>query len=82
MRDLETKESVLQEIIDLMDAREGDDLKKHPKLMAASLEVEKPEIEVEGPEVSSDDLAKKEDDEEEISPEQIRKLLEHFKDLK
>ena len=81
MKDLETKESVLQEIIDLMDAREGEDLKKHPKLLAASVEVEKPEVVAEEPEVSSDVLAQK-DDEEEISPEQIRKLLEHFKDLK
>ena len=79
MKDLETKESVLQEIIDLMDEREGNDLKKHPKLMAASLEVEEPEAPSEEDE-SSDALAAK--DEEEITPEQIQKLLEHFKDLK
>lgn len=81
MKDLETKESILQEIMDLMSDREGDDLKKHPKLMAAKIEVAKPEVDPSEPKVPSDVLAEKDEDEE-ITPDQIKALLAHFKDLK
>ena len=81
MKDLELEQNVLQEIMDLMDQREGESLKKHPKLAVAKIEVEKPEPEeMEAEELSSE--APKVEGEEEISPEMIQKLLEHFKDLK
>lgn len=79
MKDLALKQNVLQEIMDLMDEKEGENLKSHPKLMAAKIEVEKPEGEEmleessEAPAVPSED---------EISPEMLEKLIEHFKGLK
>lgn len=86
MQDLEIKEKVLQEIMDLMEEREGEALKKHPKLVASKVEVEKPvdEEASEEMEVSADMMAKKEDpmsEESEISAEDLQKLLEHFKGL-
>lgn len=72
--DLEMKEKILDEIAALMDEREGEDLKKHPKLMAAKVEVEEPEVE----EMPAEEKPK----EEEISPEMIQALMDHFKDLK
>jgi len=69
MKDMELKNKVLSEIMSLMDEREGEDLKKHPKLMAAK--AEKPESEVlEAPE--------SEESEDEVSPEMLQKLLDHF----
>lgn len=76
MKDLELKQNVLQEIMDLMDQREGEDLKKHPKLMAAKIEVEKPEDETQG-EIEGGETEKS----GEISPEDLAKLIEHFKGL-
>jgi len=75
MDDLDMKKKVAQEIMGLMDQMDGDRLKKHPKLMAASIEVKKPVsemMEVE-PEESKDLVS---DSEEEISPEVMKKLLE------
>lgn len=76
MIDNELKDSALQELIDLMDEREGMELKKHPKLMAASVEVEKPEMKVEGESPEVEESA-----EGEISAEDLQKLIEHFKGL-
>ena len=81
MKDLDKKQSVLDEIIELMGEREGGALKglaekKKPVVAVTEVEIEKPEA-VE----SSDELAKKDDDSE-ITPEQLQKLLEHFRDLK
>ncbi len=87
MQDLDMKKKVIQEVIDLMEAKQGDKLKSHPKLMASKIEVakgepdevemseEKPEIELEmgGPEKDGES-------EEELSPEMLQKLLEQLKD--
>lgn len=67
MQDLEMKQKVAQEIMALMDQKEGERLKSHPKLMAkaAAAPAEEPvaeEMPVEG--------------EEELSPEMIQKLIE------
>lgn len=91
MKDLEMKQNVLKEIMSLMDEREGESLKKHPKLIAAKIEVAKPEGSGEAlkeklmgeksedaPE-ESPEMEKKEDGE--ISAEDIKKLLEHFQGL-
>lgn len=69
--------------MDLMDEKEGENLKSHPKLMAAKIEVEKPAEEMmeESEEVAAPEMAAPSDDEE-ISPEMLQKLLEHFQDLK
>jgi hypothetical protein len=95
MENADLKTKVLQEIMDLMDQKEGDALKSHPKLMAAKIEVAKPEDSAEalkekllgdkgeeelGHEASeSPDVEAKES--AEISPEDLQKLLEHFKGL-
>ena len=83
MKDLETKQNVLKEIMALMDEREGDKLKSHPKLMAAKIEVEKPKgaegilekLKNESPEAPEAEA------ESEVTPEQLQKLLDHFKGL-
>lgn len=72
----ETKQKVLQGMIDFMDELEGEGLKKHPKFMAAKVEVKpedslaaelKPEHEeLESPEASED----------EVDPEMLAKLME------
>lgn len=72
MQDLDMKKKVAQEIMALMDEKDGERLKSHPKLMAAKIEVEKPEGEM-GLEPESEGL---ESSEEELSPEMIEKLLE------
>ena len=95
MESADLKSKVLQEIMDLMDEKEGDALKSHPKLMAAKIEVAKPEDSAEalkekllgdkgedesGHEmVESPEMEQKEDGE--LSPEDLKKLLEHFKGL-
>lgn len=87
MLDLEMKKKVAQEIMDLMDQKDGERLKKHPKIVAASIEIDKKkpldEMMSKGEEAeeSSDELKpfgqeKSKEDEEEISPEMISKLLE------
>ncbi len=94
MTDIETKKKVLEEIMSLMDEKEGEKLKSHPKFMAAKIEVEKPiegaaEIEKEkmlgdlGEEKPGHELAEsplQEKAEDEISPEMIDMLLKKYKD--
>lgn len=82
MKNLEIKKNILQEIMELMDAKEGESLKKHPKFMAAKVEVEKPAEEGLEMESSSESPEAEALEEGDITPEQLQKLLEHFKDLK
>lgn len=77
MKDLEVKKKVLDEIMGLMDEKDGDRLKKHPKVMAAKIEVKKPELEIEEPKESV--IAESED---ELSPEMVSKLLEMYEEIK
>ena len=88
MKDLGTKQKVLKEIMDLMDSRDGDKLKSHPKLIAAKVEVAKPEDGIKKMlEGSSDEEASEtpaieaKEGDSEISPEMLDKLLAHFKGL-
>lgn len=88
MEDLEMKKKIAQEIMDLMDQKDGDRLKSHPKLMAASIEVgKKPELDMlkgdddekfEDPKEESleSPAVEKAEDSSEISPEMIQKLIE------
>lgn len=82
MLDLDMKKKVAQEIMDLMDVKDGEKLKKHPKLVAASIEVEKkPGLEAlkseDEPSPESELMEKKEDSSEpELDEETIKKLLE------
>jgi hypothetical protein len=78
MKDLETKQKVLKEIIDLMDSRDGDKLKSHPKLMAAKVEIAKPE---DSKKEESKESPLEESSEEEVTPEMLKKLLDHFEGL-
>lgn len=71
MQDMEMKKKVAQEIMALMDEKDGERLKSHPKLMAAKIEVEKPESELEL-EAKPEGM----ESEEELSPEMVQKLLE------
>lgn len=71
MQDLEMKKRVADEIMALMDEKDGERLKRHPKLMAASVEVEKDPVM--GEEPAEMEMA---DGEEEISPEMLAKLKE------
>lgn len=88
MKDLSTKQNVLQEIIDLMDAREGEGLKNHPKFAKATPEL-KPEGESEDPaegsaleeKLESPEVEKSEGGEGELSDEDMQMLLEKFKEL-
>ena len=82
MLDLEMKKKVAQEIMDLMDQKDGERLKsKSPKFMAATIEVEKkPKLEEE--EKAESPMMEKSEDkahemgEGEMTPEMIQKLLE------
>lgn len=77
MEDLELKKKVLQEMMDLMDQKDGENLKGHPKMMALKVEA-KPEVE--NPESGVDPVDGGED-EDELSPEMVQKILEMYKDL-
>lgn len=74
---MDLKSKVLDEIISLMDEKEGEGLKKKsPKFMAMSVEVKKPS-EKELPKVEIENEG--EEMEEELDPEMIKKLLEQLK---
>lgn len=66
----------------MMDAKDGERLKMHPKFSAAKIEIGKPseeKLEIESPveeKLESPILEKAEDESEELSPEMIKKLLE------
>ncbi|WP_413581100.1 hypothetical protein [Bdellovibrio sp. HCB288] len=81
MEDLDSKKKVLEEIMALMDEKEGEGLARHPKLVSAKVDVVKPEVANE--ENPSEALLqeKEESDEEELSPEMIQKVLEMYKDM-
>lgn len=94
MQDMEIKKKVLDEIMELMDEKEGDKLKMHPKLMAAKIEVVKPkdsesemikekrmgDISEMEPNHEASETQDEEAAEEEISPEMIELLLKKYKD--
>lgn len=89
MKDMDLKKKVLSEIMDLMDAREGDRLKKHPKLMKAEIEVvneEKKEDEDEMKVEMDPKLDAKEDvaegEMDDIDPEMLQMLIEKMKEMK
>jgi hypothetical protein len=73
---MELEKKVLEGLIQMLDEQEGEKLKKHPKLMAMEVEIEKkPKMEeMEEPEMESED-----DSEMELTPELIQKLLEMSK---
>ena len=79
MQDMDIKKKVLEEIMGLMDEKEGDKLKSHPKFMAAKIEVEKPEAEIKEIEPGVE-VEPSEEVEEEITPEMIDMLLKKYKD--
>lgn len=71
MQDLDMKKKVAQEIMALMDEKDGERLKSHPKLMAKS---PAPEMPMEGEEMLAEGVPV--EGEEEISPEMLQKLME------
>lgn len=91
MKDMDLKKKVLSEIMDLMDAREGDRLKKHPKLMKAEIEVvneEKKEDDEMMPEMMDEkeegmeDIQEEKEAEMDIDPEMLQMLIEKMKEMK
>ena len=82
-KELGIKSKVLKEIMDMMDMTEGENLKKHPKLIAAKVTVAKPVNEEEKEKIMEDMDEKKESMEEEsdeldlenIDPELLKKLM-------
>ncbi len=80
MEDLEMKKKVLQEMMDLMDQKDGENLKGHPKMMALKVEA-KPEVEK--PEFGVDpvDGGGPDEEEEELTPEMVQKILEMYKQM-
>ena len=88
MKDLETKQKVLQEIMDLMEGRESDRLKSHPKFakpkVEAPVEEEGEEMEMADKEEVPSEMPSEEKEEsksDELSDEDIQLLLEKMKDL-
>ena len=88
MKDLSVKQNILKEIMDLMDAKEGEGLKAHPKFAAAKIEVkpesDEPELPVDGAELEEKLEVPEEEKAEgdELSDDDLQMLLEKFKDLK
>lgn len=86
MKDLAVRSKVLKEIMGLMDEKEGDKLKMHPKLMAMKIEKIEPmekgkmmgsPLEELNP--SEDEKAESELDSEEIDPETLAELVKLLK---
>lgn len=92
MKDLELKNKVLNEIMGLMDDKEGEMLKSHPKLVKAKIDVIKPiavEADEEGEskdlkdkELALGDLGESKDEGEEIDPDMLEMLMEKLGHLK
>jgi len=87
MQNMDVKKKVLEEIMGLMDEKEGDKLKSHPKLMAAKVEVVKPEMvmeegSLEEEKMESPDEESKESDMDGLTPEMIQELLEKYESMK
>lgn len=84
MQDLDVKKKILDEIMGLMDEKDGDRLKNHPKLIAAKLEIGKPKDEelLEDPKAEILESPLEEKKEDELDPESIQKLLEMYKGMK
>ena len=80
MDEMEIKQKVLKEIMGLMDEKEGEGLKMHPKIMAAKIEVEKPEEKELFEDKEDEGLVKESEDE--IDPESMQKLLDMYKKMK
>lgn len=80
MEDLELKKKVLQEMMDLMDQKDGENLKGHPKMMALKVEA-KPEVGSPDDEVLDSQKVEDSEDEDDLSPEMVQKILEMYKDL-
>jgi hypothetical protein len=88
MKDFNLKNKVLEEIMGLMDEKEGDLLKSHPKLVKAEVEVVKPKSEEVKPLGEGEELElgeKKpvlESEDEEIDDEMLAALMEKLGQLK
>lgn len=84
MQDLELKKKVLQEMMDLMDEKDGESLKSHPKMMALKVEA-KPEVEEKESHLMADGSkmldGEMSEDDEELSPEMVQKILEMYKQM-
>lgn len=87
---MDIKSKVLDEIIELMENEDAAKLKKHPKFMAAKIEVLKPKEKIEGvedmegekiekPEIEIEEPELKAEDEDELDEETIQKLAKLIK---
>lgn len=80
MQDLELKKKVLQEMMDLMEQKDGESLKGHPKMMALKVEA-KPEADSAEPKLGLDPEDAAAEGEEDLSPEMVQKILEMYKQM-
>lgn len=89
MKDMSVNSKVLNEIIKLMDEKEGDKLKMHPKLVAMKVTTTKPllgskedkkedKMEMESPEIEGME-EKAGSDLDELSPEMLAKIMKMMK---
>ena len=77
MEDMDMKKKVLQEMMDLMDQKDGDKLKCHPKMMALKVEAKPPEASP-----AEESPESEEPSEDDLSPEMVQKILEMYKQMK
>jgi hypothetical protein len=85
MKDLDVKKKVLDEIMGLMDEKDGERLKKKsPKFMAAKIEIAKPtpKSEESMEEEESEMELGSSPEEGELDPEMMQKLLEMYEEMK
>lgn len=84
---MEVKKQILQEIMDMMDSKEGDMLKKHPKIAKVDIQSNDPEMAEElkdklmNPDMEVEEPEEKKS-EEDIDEETKQKLIEMYKSLK
>lgn len=81
MKEQEIKKKILQEIMDMMDKKEGDSLKNHPKIAKVDIKSNDPEM----AEELKDKLVEPDmenDSNEEVDEETKQKLIDLYKNLK
>lgn len=73
---MDIEKKVIEDIIAMLDEQEGEKLKKHPKLMAMEVEVEKKPMMGEKPEIKEES---EDESEMELSPEMLAELMKLVK---
>ena len=77
MDEMEIKKKVLQEMMDLMDEKEGDKLKSHPKMMALNIESSKSHKMPDGSMMDDDEMSEDPSEEKLESPDEEKQEDSH-----